>query len=69
MTHVYLGDRWTRPEWKRVPCSLVRTGRMNAVTGQRAAVRGRNGNMLVQFADGTKAVVLGRLLRKAAMTT
>lgn len=62
MTHTYLGDRWTRPEWKRQPCALVRRA-------DGKSIRGRNGNMLVQFADGTKAVVLGRQLRKAAMTT
>lgn len=55
--YIYLGDRLTRPDLRRKPCRAVR--RPNG-----KCVRGKNGNMLVEFDDVGKCVVLGRLLRK-----
>lgn len=57
MEYIYLGDRLTRPELKRQPCRAVR--RPNG-----KCIRGRNGNMLVEFEDAGKVVIIGRLLRK-----
>lgn len=57
MDYIYLGDRLTRPELRRMPCRAVR--RSNG-----KCIRGRNGNMLVEFPGVGKVVVLGRLLRK-----
>lgn len=51
----YIGDRFTLPEIKRAGC--------NAVRRNGKCVRGKNGNMLVEF-DGIKTVVIARLLRK-----
>ena len=56
MEYIYLGDRNTDAELRRQPCSAVRRA------GK--CVRGKNGSMLVEFADGTKRVIVGRLLRK-----
>lgn len=55
--YIYLGDRLTRPDLRHKPCRTVR--RPNG-----KCVRGKNGNMLVEFDDVGKCVVLGRLLRK-----
>jgi hypothetical protein len=57
MDYIYLGDRLTRLELRRMPCRAVR--RLNG-----KCIRGRNGNMLVEFPGVGKVVVLGRLLRK-----
>lgn len=57
MDYIYLGDRLTRPELRRMPCRAVRRS-------DGKCIRGRNGNMLVEFNGGGKCVVLGRLLRK-----
>lgn len=54
--YIYLGDRNTAESLKGHGCSAIRRG------GK--CVRGRNGNMLVQFEDGSKQVVVARLLRK-----
>lgn len=52
----YLGDRLTDHLYKGMGCSAVkRNGK---------CIRGKNGNMLVLFENGTTSVVLGRLLRK-----
>lgn len=40
--YIYLGDRLTRPELRRMPCRAVRR-----LDGK--CIRGRNGNMLVEF--------------------
>ncbi|HUC81640.1 MAG TPA: hypothetical protein VMR70_12035 [Flavisolibacter sp.] len=56
MDYIYLGDRNTDAALRRQPCSAVRR------VGK--CVRGKNGSMLVEFADGTKRVIVGRLLRK-----
>lgn len=55
--YIYLGDRLTRPELRRMPCRAVRRS-------DGKCIRGRNGNMLVEFDGVGKCVVLGRLLRK-----
>lgn len=52
----YLGDRMTTPALKRSFCTAVMTA------GK--CIRGRNGNMLVEFLDRSKHVVIARLLRK-----
>lgn len=55
MRYVYLGDRMTAPELKNALCDPVRRedGR---------CIRGR-GSQLVQFADGSRRVVIARRLR------
>ena len=53
----YLGDKMTRQELKGARCEAVKRK-------DGKCIRGRNSNMLVQFASGEKAVVLARLLRK-----
>jgi hypothetical protein len=55
----YIGDRNTVDEWKGLRCRAVlrRDGK---------CIRGKNGNMLVDF-GGKKVVVLARLLRKIRM--
>lgn len=55
--YIYLGDRLTDPKFKGNICTAVR--RKNG-----KCIRGRNGNMLVQFETGEVAVVIARLLRK-----
>ena len=57
MEYIYLGDRLTRPELKKQACKAVRRP-------DGKCIRGKNGNMLVEFENGEKVVVLGRLLRK-----
>jgi len=61
MDYTYLGDRQTDQKYKMRTCNAVRTS-----LGK--CIRGKNGNMLVIFSDGTKAVVLARLLRKRPRT-
>lgn len=57
MEYRYLGDRQTDPGWKNALCSALRNH-------QGKCIRGRNGNMLVRFENGTPAVIMARLLRK-----
>lgn len=52
----YLGDRFTDVKFKNKKCIAVR--RNNG-----KCIRGKNGNMLVEF-DGVPVVVIARLLRK-----
>lgn len=54
----YLGDRNTDPSLKKQFCSAVRRNNK--------CIRGKNGSMLVEFENGKKTVVVGRLLRKAS---
>lgn len=54
--YIYMGDKFTSPEWKGKICTLPRR-----TDGK--CIRGRNGNMLADF-DGKKIVILGRRLRK-----
>ena len=56
MEYTYLGDRNSDPVYKGQPCAAVRH--------QGKCIRGRNGNMLVYFADGRRVNVVARLLRK-----
>ena len=56
MNYCYLGDRNTDPIWKGRSCTAIRKD-----SGK--CIRGKNGNMLVQFGE-TKVVVVARLLRK-----
>jgi hypothetical protein len=55
-SYIYLGDRHTDPLLKKQACKAVRSNNK--------CIRGKNGSMLVSFADGTKHVVTARLLRK-----
>lgn len=55
----YRGDRWTLNGLRGARCSAVR-----GADGR--CIRGRNGNMLVRFESGARAVVTGRQLRKVA---
>lgn len=57
MTYTYIGDRHTDPSLKRKPCNAVRNEKGKCI-------RGRNGNMLIEWEDGKRCVVVGRLLRK-----
>ena len=56
MEYIYLGDRNTGESLRGKACSAVRRN------GK--CIRGRNGSMLVEFEDGKKMVIVGRLLRK-----
>lgn len=56
MEYIYLGDRNTSPTLRGQACKAVRK---NA-----KCLRGKNGAMLVEFADGKHCVVIARLLRK-----
>jgi hypothetical protein len=55
--YTYRGDRHTDPALKGAMCTAVRRA-------DGRCIRGRNGSMLVQFADGRRVVALGRQLRK-----
>lgn len=57
MTYRYLGDRLTAPEHRGRFCKAVKSARGKCI-------RGRNGSMLIEWEDGTRCVVIGRLLRK-----
>jgi hypothetical protein len=54
--YIYRGDRYTDFQYKMQPCLPVLTS-----TGK--CIRGKNGNMLVNFQSGT-VVVLARQLRR-----
>lgn len=54
--YIYRGDRSTSDMWKGRDCVAVRRK-------DGKCIRGKNGNMLVDF-YGNKVVVLARLLRK-----
>lgn len=55
--YTYMGDRLTRDELRRAECRAC-------LRADGRCIRGRNGNMLVDFHGRGKIVVLGRLLRK-----
>ena len=57
MTYVYRGDRLTNPALKGATCTAVRRA-------DGKCIRGKNGSMLVEFANGQRVNVLGRQLRK-----
>lgn len=54
--YTYLGDRLTDPKYKKMLCDAVRRP-------DGKCIRGKNGNMLVEF-EGVTVNVIGRLLRK-----
>lgn len=54
--YIYLGDKQTDNNYKGKQCIAVKRS-------DGKCIRGKNGNMLVQF-DNEKLVVLARLLRK-----
>lgn len=56
MEYIYLGDRNTGYNLRKQLCAAIRRN------GK--CVRGKNGSMLVVFADGKRQVIMGRLLRK-----
>lgn len=60
-TYTYLGDRFTDPSLKGKQCTAVRKPNGKCI-------RGKNGNMLVDF-DGVTVVVVARLLRKIKSET
>lgn len=65
MMYRYRGDKFTDPTLKGVHCWAVKVpARPDQVDQRDRCVRGRNGNMLVQLSDGTRHVVVARLLRK-----
>lgn len=55
--YIYLGDKFTSPTVKGILCIAV-------LRKDGKCVRGKNGNMLVDFRNGQRCVVQGRLLRK-----
>lgn len=54
--YIYLGDRFTAPEYRRAECDAIRRE-------DGKCIRGKNGSMLVAF-NGKPVVIVGRLLRK-----
>lgn len=56
MEYIYHGDKLTDPALKKQPCKAVRRN------GK--CIRGRNSNMLVEFASGVQVVIMARTLRK-----
>jgi hypothetical protein len=54
--YIYIGDRNTDPLLKGKTCDAVRNNSK--------CIRGKNGNMLVEFENGKRSVILARLLRK-----
>lgn len=57
MEYKYLGDRHTDHLYKGKSCKAIRND-------NNKCIRGKNGNMLVQFENGCAVVVIARLLRK-----
>ena len=58
MDYIYHGDKLAKLyKWAKQQCKAVRRK-------DGKCIRGKNSNMLVEFEDGTKVVVLARLLRK-----
>ncbi|MFC5270491.1 hypothetical protein [Adhaeribacter terreus] len=55
--YYYLGDRHTDEALRQAKCRAVRRP-------DGKCIRGKNGSMLVEFANGRKMVVVGRLLRR-----
>jgi len=57
MQYIYIGDKLTAAELKHSTCNAVRRP-------DGKCIRGRNGSMLVEFANGDKHVIIGRRLKK-----
>jgi hypothetical protein len=62
MEYNYLGDRNTAGFLKQVACNAVRRK-------DGKCIRGKNGSMLVELENGTRHVIVGRLLRKNRQLT
>ena len=60
MIYKYLGDRFTSDKYCGKECRAVRRA-------DGKCIRGRNGNMLVEF-EGKAVTVIGRLLRKVKIS-
>jgi hypothetical protein len=60
--YLYLGDKYTAPAFKGKLCIAVR--RIDT-----KCIRGRNGAMLVEFENGERVIVIGRLLRKTNLSS
>lgn len=56
MEYIYHGDKLTDPAFRKKPCKAVRVNGM--------CIRGKNSNMLVEFASGVQVVIMARTLRK-----
>jgi len=65
MDYIYLGDKLTDEQYKNKPCAAVKkkdkTGRKDI------CIRGKNGNMLIEFESGVQCVVLARRLKKTTL--
>lgn len=57
MDYIYHGDKLTRPSLKKKLCKAVRRP-------DGKCYRGRNSNMLVEFENGERHIILARTLRK-----
>lgn len=55
--YTYLGDRLTRPDLRGGQCNAVRRS-------DGKCIRSPMGSMLVEFENGERHVVIGRLLRR-----
>ena len=55
--YIFRGDRLKDPNIKGAQCSAIRRP-------DGKCIRGKNSNMMVQFENGVKVVVLARQLRK-----
>lgn len=60
MEYIYHGDRFAKAlesRFVKQPCKAIRKENGKCY-------RGKNSNMLVEFACGTKVIILARMLRK-----
>jgi hypothetical protein len=57
MQYIYHGDKLTDTKFKKQACKAVRNA-----AGK--CIRGKNSNMLVEFANGNQVVIMARTLRK-----
>jgi hypothetical protein len=57
MRYIYFGDKLTADRYRNQPCDPVRRADGKCIVGRQPR------NQLVQFADGTRVVVLARRLR------
>jgi hypothetical protein len=57
MQYIYHGDKATDTSYRKQACKAVRNA-------QGKCIRGKNSNMLVEFANGDQVVIMARTLRK-----
>jgi hypothetical protein len=57
MDYIYHGDMFTDHKYKKQPCKAVRND-----AGK--CIRGKNSNMLVEFVNGDRVVIMAKTLRK-----